>query len=213
MNENVIIVGECEICPSVKIADFSVIGKPYRKVFSGTPEKTSKTIIKSNVSVGYSCIIGNGSIINEDTILDDNISMESYVSVGKKCLLTHKSHICSSVQIGNNCIIGGFICERTAIGNNCRIFGKIVHTQSEPTAEWDDDNSMEESPIIFDNVFIGMDAIISAPVKIGPRAYVCAGSIITKDVPEGYIAYGVNNLVHYSQWKGKLKESKLFTSK
>ena len=213
MNDSVILIGECEIHPSAEIADFSVIGKPYRRLFCGTPEKKSKTVIKENVSIGYSCIVGNGSIISENTIFDDNISVESYVSVGKKCLLTYKSYICSSVQIGDNCVIGGFVCERTIIGNNCRIFGKISHSQSDPTKEWDNDNSMEESPIIFDNVFIGMGAIISAPVKIGPRAYVCAGSIITKDVPEGYIAYGVNNLVHYSLWKGKLKDSKLFTSK
>ncbi|MGJ0490496.1 acyltransferase [Methylobacter sp.] len=43
---------------------------------------------------------------------------------------------------------------------------------------------------IKDNVFIGHGAIILPGVTIGPNAIVGAGSIVTKDIPEGVIAVG-----------------------
>lgn len=43
---------------------------------------------------------------------------------------------------------------------------------------------------IFDNVFIGANAIIIGDVKIGPNAIVAAGSVVTKDVPPNSVVGG-----------------------
>ena len=43
---------------------------------------------------------------------------------------------------------------------------------------------------IFDNVAIGSDVTIMYNTKIGPNAIVAAGSVVTKDVPEGAIVGG-----------------------
>lgn len=43
---------------------------------------------------------------------------------------------------------------------------------------------------IFDNCFIGANSTILYNVKIGPKAIVAAGSVVTKDVPEGTIVGG-----------------------
>ena len=44
---------------------------------------------------------------------------------------------------------------------------------------------------VMDNVFIGSAAVIAPNVRIGPRAVVAAGSVVTKDVPEGSVVGGV----------------------
>lgn len=44
---------------------------------------------------------------------------------------------------------------------------------------------------IMDNVFIGAHTIILPNVKIGPNVIIAAGSVITKDVPEGFIYGGI----------------------
>lgn len=47
-------------------------------------------------------------------------------------------------------------------------------------------------PVRFkDNVFIGHHAIVMPNVTIGPNAIVAAGSLVTRDVPEGKIVCGV----------------------
>ena len=43
---------------------------------------------------------------------------------------------------------------------------------------------------IYDNVFIGGNSIIVGNVSIGPNAIIGAGSVVTKDVPEGAIVAG-----------------------
>lgn len=44
---------------------------------------------------------------------------------------------------------------------------------------------------VFDNVFIGANAIILGPCNIGPNAIVAAGAVVNKDVPPGSIVGGV----------------------
>lgn len=44
---------------------------------------------------------------------------------------------------------------------------------------------------IMDDVFIGSDSVVLGGVRIGPRAVVAAGSIVTKDVPPDSIVGGV----------------------
>ncbi len=44
---------------------------------------------------------------------------------------------------------------------------------------------------ILDNVFIGADAIILGPCKIGPNAVIAAGAVVTGDIPAGSVAGGV----------------------
>ena len=43
---------------------------------------------------------------------------------------------------------------------------------------------------VFDNVMIGANSTIMYNIKIGPNAIIGAGSIVTKDVPEGAIVAG-----------------------
>lgn len=44
---------------------------------------------------------------------------------------------------------------------------------------------------IFDNVFIGSNVTVLYGTRIGPNALVAAGSVVTKDVPEGCIVGGI----------------------
>lgn len=43
---------------------------------------------------------------------------------------------------------------------------------------------------IYDNVFIGTNAVILSPVNIGPNAIIAAGAVVNKDVPENAIVGG-----------------------
>ena len=44
---------------------------------------------------------------------------------------------------------------------------------------------------VMDNVFIGCNTTILPNIKIGPNVVIAAGSVVTKDVPEGSIVAGV----------------------
>jgi bifunctional UDP-N-acetylglucosamine pyrophosphorylase/glucosamine-1-phosphate N-acetyltransferase len=53
--------------------------------------------------------------------------------------------------------------------------------------------------------FIGSDTMLVAPVKIGAGASTAAGSIITKNVPDGALAVGRVRQKNLEGWAGGLK--------
>ncbi len=203
-------IGECQIHPSVEMLTGAIIGKPFRRFLDGTLEKTTITRIAQKTYIGCYTTIGTGSIIGSNTVIDDYCIIESRVVLGNHNLITYRAQICNEVIIGNNCVIGGFIGERTRIGSNCRIFGKVVHSQNNPVSGWDDDEAMEKPAVIDDYVFIGFGATIVGNISIGRRVYVCAGAIVTKDIPKLNIVTGINQIIPYSEWKGALRESTFF---
>ena len=62
--------------------------------------------------------------------------------------------------------------------------------------------------IIEDGAFIGSDATLVAPVKVGRGAYVAAGSCITQDVPPDSLALGRAKQVVKEGWAKKKKQRK-----
>ncbi len=53
------------------------------------------------------------------------------------------------------------------------------------------DGEKKHPTVIGDNVFIGSDTMLVAPVTIGAGARTGAGAVVTKDVPEGKVVIGV----------------------
>jgi bifunctional UDP-N-acetylglucosamine pyrophosphorylase/glucosamine-1-phosphate N-acetyltransferase len=53
------------------------------------------------------------------------------------------------------------------------------------------DGAQKHPTTIGDNTFIGSDTLLVAPVKIGKDARTGAGSVVTRDVADGDLVYGV----------------------
>lgn len=204
-------IGKCLIDPSAQISPGAIIGKQYRPLV-GLPKDDieEQTVIHRNVFIGYYAVIGAGTIIEEGAIIDDSSVIECEVYVGKSTLVTYQSQVCNEAHIGMNCVIGGFVAEGVVIGDRSRVFGKIVHSQHHPNLPWDAPESEEKSAVIESDVFIGFDAIVVGGVRLGRGSYVCAGAIVTRNVPSGYVVHGVNRFVPFSDWPGPLRDSPFF---
>jgi len=165
-----------------------------------------------------SCYIGAYSIIGKNVKLGQEVIVDAYCKIGSnsvignRTLLTYRANVGPKTVIGEDCVIGGLIPERSSIGDRCRIFGQIVHSHYDPTMSWDHHETPEISPKINSDSFIGFHSVISGEIEIGPKSYICANSTISKTVPPYHIAYGLNKIIHYSKWKGKLKNSPFFNS-
>jgi len=70
------------------------------------------------------------------------------------------------------------------------------------------DGFKKNKTTIEDNVFIGSDTIIVAPLKIRKGAYTAAGSTITEDVPEGSLSIGRARQINKEGWCKKKREGK-----
>ncbi len=206
-------VGRCEIDPSVQLCVGAIVGKRYRPLLTrsaNAPASEDLTIIRANAYVGCYAIVGSGSRLSERVIVDDHCSIESDVCIGEGSLIIYRAQICNEARIGERCVIGGFIGERTEIGHDARIFGRIVHSQHDPSAGWDDEDVLEPAAVVEPRAFVGFDATLVGGVTIETGAYVCAGAIVTRSVPKGHIAFGTNQMVSRDKWKGSLSKSRFF---
>lgn len=63
---------------------------------------------------------------------------------------------------------------------------------------------------IFDNVFIGANAVLLGPVKVGPDAVIAAGAVVNKDVMPGEVVGGVpaKRIGSFYDLKNKRRKSK-----
>lgn len=148
-----LIGSKCTIYPNSRIVD-TVIA-------DGVVIKDS-TIIESS-EIKENAIIGPFAHIRPASIIGASSKIGNFVEVKKSVLGTgvkasHLSYLGDS-EIGSNVNVGAGTI-------TCNYDGKIKH-----------------KTIIQDDVFIGSDTQLVAPVKVGKGSYIGAGSTITKDVP------------------------------
>lgn len=192
----------------------AILGVPLRQLQCGLTsdigDQQMQPIFGKDVFIGPNAVIGFGCILEDRVVVDGFCSLDPNVHLKADVMLIYRAAIGGNSVIGCGSIIGGFIPENCQVGERCRIFGDLVHSHADSTISWDHHEVPEISPQIHDDSFIGFRAVIAGNVSIGPRAYVCAGAIVTRDVPPRHIAHGINQVVHYTQWKGILRENPLF---
>jgi len=154
-----------------------------------------KTRIGKNSLIGPFCQItdtkvGGGTRINASVILGSDI--------GKNNNIGPYSYIRPGTVTGDNVKVGAF-CEikKSGIANGSKVphLSYIGDTEigagvnigaSSVTVNYDGFN--KRKTIIEDDVFIGSDTMLIAPVRIGKGAIVAAGSVIDQDVPSNSLA-------------------------
>lgn len=190
----------------------SIINAPARPLmgYLSNNKKVEDSNFGKNVWIGANCVVGKNVTFQDNVTLSDGSNVEDNVFIGKNTLLVYKCLVCANVVIKEKCIIGGFIGENSKIGHNCRIFGDIVHNHIDPTKDWDAPESLEEGATISNNVFIGFGAKITKPINIQNNVYICPNSVVSTDVPAFHIVKGINEIIHYSEWKGELRVSNFF---
>ncbi len=162
------------------------------------------TTLSGATVVGRDCEIGPHSILRDSrtgdgcrvlaSVLEESI-LEDRVEVGPFGHLRPGSYIEEGVHLGNYVEIkNSRIGRGSAIGHFSYIgdatLGRRVNVGAGTiTANYDGVNKHETR--IGDEVFIGSDSIIVAPVTVHDRAATGAGSVVTKDVPEGALVVGV----------------------
>jgi bifunctional UDP-N-acetylglucosamine pyrophosphorylase / glucosamine-1-phosphate N-acetyltransferase len=70
------------------------------------------------------------------------------------------------------------------------------------------DGTTKHPTTIEDDVFIGSDSQLIAPVRVGRGAYVAAGSSITDDVPEGALAIARGRQVNKEGWVARKRQAR-----
>ena len=170
---------DCIIYPNVSIEGKSAIGErcvirsgariTNSRLGDDVTVKDHSIIVDSEV--GSNCSVGPFAHLRMNATLEDKATVGNFVEV-KKSRLKRGTKAMHLTYLGD-----ATIGERTNIGAGtvtCNYDGKHKH-----------------ETIIEDDVKIGSDTMLVAPVTVGARSKTGAGSVVTKDVPPDSLVAGV----------------------
>ncbi len=165
-----------------------------------------RSVAGAPVRVGDRCLLFNQVTIYEETsigvdcVLEDRSRVGYGCRIGDRTRLVHGAYVCDRVQIGADACVAGFVCDATVIGDRSTVMGDLVHEYTHPDLGWWGVD--EDSPVVEADSVVGFGARVIGGVRIGPRSYIAAGAIVTKDVPPEHIVIGSNDHTPIRQWNG-----------
>jgi len=179
---NVVMEGKLKLGNNNTISPNCVI----KDTIIGNNVKIFANSVVENSIIGNDCRIGPFARIRPDSVLDDHVHVGNFVeikksSLGKKTKANHLSYI-GDTEVGSCTNIGA---------------GTI-------TCNYDGANKHKTK--IGDNVFVGSDVQLIAPVKIEDDSTIAAGSTITKDVDANSLAISRTEQKSVPSWERPKKK-------
>ncbi len=158
-------------------------------------------VIEGDTVIGESCVIYPNSRVN-NSIIEEGVEIQSSVildsKIGKNTTVGPFAYIRPESNIGNSVRIGDFVeIKKSTIGDNTKVSHLTYIGDAEVgtscnfgcgTVVVNYDGKKKHKTKIGNNVFIGCNTNLVAPVEVKDNSYTAAGSTITKEVPEGSLA-------------------------
>ena len=177
-------------------------------------------IIEGNVRLGNRVKIGAGCVLKNVEIADD-VEIKPYsvlenAVVGEKAAIGPFSRLRPGAELAAETHVGNFVEIKQAkvgkgskvnhltyigdaeIGRDCNIGAGVI------TCNYDGANKFKT--VIGDNVFVGSDSQLIAPVTIADNVTVAAGATVTDNVEAGELVISRVRQRHISNWKRPTKK-------
>ncbi len=171
-------------------------------------------VLGDGVKVGPNNVIRNSSV-GAGTVIQPNCVIEESL-IGRSCRIGPFARLRPGPQIADRVQIGNFVeIKKSDIDEGSKInhlayvgdttVGKNVNIGA-GTITCNYDGANKHRTVIGDNVFIGSDTQLVAPVTIGAGATIGAGSTITKDAPAGQLTLSRVQQKTRGGWKRPVKK-------
>lgn len=208
---NEIIEGLLNSGVNIPCAD-GIIIDPRSKIGRGTTILPG-TIIKGQSIVGENCVIGPNSFV-QDTVLGDNVILKASfadtsrvgdnTTIGPFCNLRPNSNLANNVKVGDFVEVkNSNVGEKTSIAHLTYVGDSDVGCHVNfgcGTVTVNYDGKKKYRTVIGNNVFVGCNTNLVAPVTVEDNTYIAAGSTITDNVPEKSLAIARARQVIKENW-------------
>ena len=155
------------------------------------------------------CTIGAGSIIDANCVIEQAI-------VGEQCNVGPFARLRPGAKLANKAKVGNFVEIKNAdIGEGSKVnhlsyigdttMGDNVNVGA-GTITCNYDGAYKHRTVIGDNVFIGSNTAMVAPIKLGDGATIGAGSILTTDADADALTLTRTKQKTLSGWKRPVKD-------
>ncbi len=185
--------------------------------------------IAENVTINPNTYITGNSVIRRDSVIGPNTEIHSSI-IHKNVLVKHSlvydsevlenstigpfAHLRNGAKIGKDNRIGNFVEVKkstTGTGTKAAHLAYIGDATTGKNVNFgcgsitvNYDGIKKHQTIIGNNVFIGCNTNLVAPVEIGDMVFIAAGSTVTKNVPEGALAIARNRQINKADYAKNL---------
>lgn len=174
--------------------------------------------LQGTTKIGERCTIEPNSKIldseigNEVTIRSNSVITESKIeegaSIGPFAHLRPLSEVKSKAKIGNFVEVKKSVIGKGSKANHLSYIGDSILGEEvnigAGTITCNYDGFEKHQTIIGNRVFVGSNVELVAPVKVGDRSSIGAGTTVTKDVPEGALAISRVKQKNIKGWSKKI---------
>ncbi len=176
--------------------------------------------LEGSTKIGAACEIHSGTRIVNSTIGDrvcvrnHTVVTDSTVEAGS--FIGPFAHIRPGSQVGEGAHIGNFVeLKKTSMGKGSKAnhlaylgdstIGAATNVGA-GTITCNYDGEKKHQTTIGDNVFVGSNSTLVAPITLADGAYIAAGSTVTKDVPAGALGVGRARQENKEGWREKRRQ-------
>jgi bifunctional UDP-N-acetylglucosamine pyrophosphorylase / glucosamine-1-phosphate N-acetyltransferase len=166
------------------------------------------------VRIGPGCVIRNAEIgadtlvhahsVIEDAVIGANARIGPFARIRPETVLAKDVHIGNFVEIKKSDIGAGSKVNHLSYIGDTTIGARVNVGAGTITCNYDGAN--KHRTIIEDDVFIGSDTQLIAPVKVGAGATLGAGTTLTRDAPPGELTYSRAKQETRPGWKRPVKK-------
>lgn len=176
-------------------------------------------VIQGRSRIGSACEI-HAYVRIADSELADRVTIHNFclilgARVADGAAIGPFAHLRAATDVGYGAKIGNFVeLKKTTFGAGSKAnhlsylgdatIGANVNVGA-GTITCNYDGQKKHETVIEDGAFIGSDAQLIAPVRVGKGAYVAAGSSITDDVPPGALGVARGRQTNIEGWTGRKK--------
>ena len=193
----------------------TVIISPDAEIGADT-EIFANVVIEGNTKIGENVLITSTTkIVNSE--IADGVSIQSSVildsKIGENTTVGPFAYVRPNCVVGANARIGDFVeLKNCNIGNGTKVSHLTYVGDADVgekcnfgcgTVTVNYDGKKKYRTVIGNNVFVGCNSNLVAPVTLNDGAYTAAGSTITDEVPENNLAIARARQVNKTGWKDR----------
>lgn len=160
-------------------------------------------VITGDTVIGDNCLIESFSLLTNAQIGDNTIIKSSRITdsvVGRNSTVGPNAHLRENTVIGDNCRVGNFVEFKNSvmgdhskashlayigdakIGSNCNVGCGVIFVNYDGKTKW--------HTTVGNNVFIGSNSNLIAPLLIEDDCYIACGTTVTADMKKDDFVIG-----------------------
>jgi UDP-2-acetamido-3-amino-2,3-dideoxy-glucuronate N-acetyltransferase len=188
-------MSEVRVHPSSVVSSSAHLGartvvEPFALI-GHNPGRPDPDHTSSSIWMGEDCVIRSGAVIYDGVQLGATVEighhavLREYVCLGAYTRVWPHTSIRRAAQIGRGCRVGGIVGDHSVIADYVTSLGSLVHDYRSGIG-----GQQELAPLLATGCVVSRGAVVVGGVTVGAFAFVNAGSVVARPVPDYAIVAG-----------------------